>query len=183
MRQKIRFTLAVVATALLAACATAPVPKYADKTLPVPADYKTWARFLPDVDRPDVKQIRAIYINPTGYGAVAGQPFPMGTLSVMEIYAARENADGSLAKTADGKLVRGNLLKVFVMGKNEGWGTDLATPDLRNGNWIYAAWLPDLKTSAPDDTTTCRACHLPLAAKDFVPRYDEFFANRAARAK
>lgn len=178
---KIALLAATTTAMLLGACTSTSVPSYADKTLPVPADYAKWPRFLPDVDRPDVKQVRAIFINPTGYAAVAGKPFPMGTVSVMEIYAARENADGSLAKGADGKLVRGKLLKVFVMGKNEGWGADLAEPALRNGNWIYAAWMPDLKTPAPDDTITCRACHLPLAAKDFVPRYDEFFAARAAK--
>jgi len=30
----------------------------------------------------------------------------------------------------------------------------------------------------PDDTNTCRACHLPLTGKDFVHRYDEHFATR-----
>jgi hypothetical protein len=181
MNRNARTALLAWAVLLLAACATPPAPKYSDRTLPVPSGYKDWPRYLPDVDRPDVKQVRAIYINPVGYGAVAGQPFPNGTVSVMEIYAARENADGTLANDAQGKLVRGSLIKVFVMGKGEGWGTDLAVPELRNGNWVYAAYLPDLRTAAPDDTNTCRACHLPLAAKDFVPRYDEFFAQRAAK--
>jgi hemoglobin len=181
MKVDARTALMACAVVLLTACAALPAPIYSDKTLPVPEGYKAWPRYLPDVDRPDVKQVRAIYINSVGYAAVAGQPFPQGTVSVMELYAARENADGTLATDATGRLVRGNLIKVFVMGKGEGWGADLTVPELRNGNWVYAAYLPDLKSAAPDDTNSCRACHLPLAAKDFVPRYDEFFAKRGAK--
>jgi hemoglobin len=94
----------------------------------------------------------------------------------MENYAARVRADGTLETGSDGKLVKGDLLRVFVMGKNTGWGADVSEP-LRNGNWVYAAWLPSGQ-KAPDDTNSCRACHLPLAGKDFVHRYDEHFASR-----
>ena len=41
-------------------------------------------------------------------------------VSVMELYKAKENADGTLSKGADGKLEKGALLKVFVMGKGAG---------------------------------------------------------------
>ena len=40
----------------------------------------------------------------------------------MELYKAEENTDGTLSKGADGKLEKGALLKVFVMGKGRGWG-------------------------------------------------------------
>jgi hemoglobin len=39
--------------------------------------------------------------------------------------------------------------------------------------------MADAKTKAPDDLATCRACHLPLADKDYVFRYDEYFQKRA----
>ena len=66
------------------------------------------------------------------------------------------------------------------MGKNAGWGQGVAEP-LRNGNWVYASYLANGQ-KGPDDLATCRACHLPLASKDFVHRYDEHFAQKSSAA-
>ena len=54
-------------------------------------------------------------------------------------------------------------------------------PDnLKTGNWVYSAYGPDGKPLA-EDFTKCRACHAPLAQKDFVHRYDEYFEKRTMR--
>ena len=45
----------------------------------------------------------------------------------MELYKAQLEG-GAPVTGADGKLVKGNLAKVFVMGKGNGWGQDV--PDL-----------------------------------------------------
>ena len=175
----------VVSTALitaLTACTNVPKPevqKFKDGELSVPADYKSWPRFLSDIQRPDTKQVRDIYINPIGNKTRMGDPFPNGTISVMEIYKAREAADGTPLKGPDGKFVKGELVKIGVMGKGAGWG-ESAPPELRNGDWIYSMYMADAKTKAPDDTATCRACHLPLKDKDYVFRYDEYFQKRAS---
>jgi hemoglobin len=95
----------------------------------------------------------------------------------MEIFNARALPDGSLVKASDGRLVKDDLAKVFVMGKAEGAGAS-AKPELRTGDWVYSAFLPDLTTASPDAIDGCRSCHLPLADKDFVHRYDEYFAGR-----
>ena len=172
--------VAAIAGLVLTAC-MAPAPKPVavlnDGELPVPADYLGWSKFLAAVQRPDAKQVREIYVNPVGAKAVAGQPFPDGTVFVMENYAARANPDGTLAQGADGKLVKGDLLRIFVMGKNPGWGDKVAPPELKNGTWIYAPYDSAGKAVA-DPIINCRACHLPLAGKDFVHRYDEYFASR-----
>jgi len=160
-----------------AATSTASSPPPGDGALTVPADYRRWPVFLTGIDRPDVKQVRDIYVNPTGSTAVAGQPFPAGTVFVMELHKAAEGADGNLTRDAAGKLVKGDLIKTFVMGKGEGWGATVTPPELRNGDWLYAAWLPD-GTAAPDPVAGCRGCHLPQAGKDFVHRADEYFAGR-----
>jgi Cytochrome P460 len=167
----------------LASCAQSPMvestAKLKDGELAVPADYKNWPKFLSEVQRPDNKQIREIYINSTGAKAVKGGAFPNGTVSVMELYKAQEGPDGTPVKSADGKMVKGPLLKVFVMGKAAGWG-ESAPAGLKNGDWIYSGFLADGKTVAPDPIATCRACHLPLGeAKDFVHRYDEYFEKRS----
>jgi hemoglobin len=173
----------IAAIFLVAGCAQtpppAPVAKLKDGELAVPADYKTWPKFLSAVQRPDVKQIREIYVNPIGAKSVKGGQFPNGSISVMELYKAQEAADGTPIKGADGAMVKGALLKVFVMGKDAGWGAS-APAGLGNGDWIYAAYLADAKTAAPDPIVACRACHLPLGeSKDWVHRYDEYFAKRS----
>jgi len=145
----------------------------------VPADYKSWPKMLTSVQRPDAKQVRDLYIAPASSKVKAGDAFPYGTVMVMENYAAKAKPDGTLETGPDGKLVRGELVRVFIMEKAKGAGQDVPQ-ELRNGEWVYAAYLPDGK-KAEDNLTLCRACHLPVTdKKDFVQRYDEYFATRGA---
>lgn len=164
----------------LVACAPMPLPapvaQLKDGELAVPAGYQSWSKFLSAVQRPDAKQVREIYMNDVAATGTAAKGFPNGSVFVMENYAAAANPDGTLKQGVDGKLVKGELLRVFTMGKNPGWGQS-APEDQKNGDWIYAAYLGN-GGKAPELTATCRACHLPLSAKDFVHRYDEFFAQK-----
>ena len=174
MTRALTSTCLALLAALTAGCAMAPgTPK--DGELAVPADYRSWPKFLSAVQRPDAKQVREIYMNPAATAATASTGFGPGTVFVMENYAALETTDGKLATDAEGKLVKAELLRVFVMGKGAGWGQEVPE-SLRNGNWVYASYLADARSKGPEDLTTCRACHLPLANKDFVPRYDEHFS-------
>jgi hypothetical protein len=164
---------------LLAACGVmqSSAPKYEDGDVPLPKNYRDWPKFLSAVQRPDAKQVREIYVNTSGSKAQPGQPFPNGTMFVMENYAAELHGDGNPAHGTDGKLVKANLVRVFVMSKNEGNGTKVA-PELKNGDWVYTSYdAAGNKTG--DQLNTCRACHLPLAGKDYVQRYDEYFATRS----
>jgi hemoglobin len=172
---------AVLLGAFLSSCAQTPTPapvaKLKDGELAFAADYKSWPVFLKDVQRLDAKQVRDIYINTIGAKAVAGKAFANGTVTVMELYKAKENADGTPSKGADGKMEKGALLKVFMMGKGEGWG-ESAPAGMKNGDWIYSAYFAD-GNPAPDPIVACRACHFPLGeVKDFVHRYDEYFQAR-----
>lgn len=149
-----------------------------DGEVAFPSDYKSWPKFLMAVQRPDAKQVRDLYINPVGARTTAGQMFPNQTVMVMELYKAKMDGE-ALANGPDGKLLKGELAKIFVMAKGEGWGQEV--PDnLKNGNWVYSAFGPDGKPLA-EDFTKCRACHAPLAQKDFVHRYDEYFETRMKR--
>jgi hemoglobin len=148
-----------------------------DGDLALPMDYRSWPKFLSFVQKPDVKQVRELYINPTGAKARQGDHFPNGTVMVMEIYKAKADGDQAV-KDLDGRLIKTDLAKVFVMGKNEGWGQE--QPDnLKNGSWLYAAYGPDGR-KLMEDFGKCRACHQPLAQKDFVHKYDEYFQQRSA---
>ncbi|SPP65045.1 cytochrome P460 family protein [Nitrospira lenta] len=147
-----------------------------DGSLPLPADYKSWPKFLTDIPKGEAKQVRDIYINPTGARASAGQNFPNGTVMVMEIYKAKMDGD-KLMTGMDGKPAKGDLAKVFVMGKEQGWG-DKLPENLKNGDWAYAAYDATNKPLM-EDFTKCRACHTPVAQKDFIHRYDEYFQTRS----
>lgn len=156
--------------------AAAPAPK--DGELAMPANYTAWPAFMLDIQKPPVKQIRDIYINPVGAQAKAGGAFPDGTQFVMEIYSVKLNADGTPLMDAAGKMTKDKLSKVFLMAKGEGWGAS-APAELKNGDWIYTAFEGN-GTRGSADQSSCRACHLPLADKDFVFHYDAYFQKRAA---
>lgn len=96
--------------------AKASTPKPKDEELSLPGEYKSWPKFLSEVQRPDVKQVRELYINPADANTSRGQAFPSGTVMVMELYKAQLEGETPVTG-ADGKLV-----KVFVMGKGDGWG-------------------------------------------------------------
>jgi hemoglobin len=186
------FRTSLLATALvlgLSACASMyDTPAVAEKApvkaalkdgeIPLPAGYASWPVFLKDIQRPDIKQVRDIYVNTTGTTAKAGQPFPNGTQFVMELHSVKLDAEGKPALDADGKLVKDKLSKVFVMEKGEGWGAS-APEGLKTGDWVYASYDAAGKNQGAE-TQACRACHVPHAAKDWVPRYDEYFQKRAA---
>lgn len=177
IRSNVISVLALAGAAFVAGCASPPATKpLNDGDLAIPAGYSSWSKFLGAVQRPDAKQVREIYVNSTGAGATAAKGFGDGTVFVMENYAAAANPDGTLKTGADGKLVKGDLLRVFVMGKGEGWGQGVPEA-LRNGNWVYSTYLANGQ-KGPEDIATCRACHLPLKDKDFVHRYDEHFAAK-----
>lgn len=171
--------LALAAAALAAGCGTMmdkPVAAVKDGELKAPADYKSWPKFLSAIQRPDAKQVREIYMNTAAKSGSAAAGFPNGSVFIMENYAAKVGSDGQLEKGADGKLVKGDLLRVFVMGKNKGWGEDVPA-EQRNGNWVYASYLGN-GDKGPENLGTCRACHAPLTQKDFIHRYDEYFSSQ-----
>ena len=168
---------AAASSVLLLACTTAPSkPALNDGDVPLPSDYKSWPKYLTSVQRPEAKQVRDIYINSTGTGSKAGESFPNGTVLVMENFAAQVDAAGNPLNGADGKLVRGNLVRVFVMAKGAGYGASVPK-ELKTGDWVYAAYDASGKKTA-DSMTACRSCHIPLASSDFVFRVDEYYATR-----
>lgn len=128
----------------------------------------------PHLARPDLKQIRDIYINPQGLKS--SRPFAFGTTLVMELHSVKTDPAGNPVPDANGRLQRQGLSKVFVMGKGPGWGRD-APADKRTGEWVYAAYEAGGK-SLGTDMTACRGCHVPLMDTDFVARVPEFEAAR-----
>lgn len=180
---RLRLLTPWIAALALAACAAPialPPDRLVDGEIAAPPDYRSWTKFLSEVQRPDAKQVREIYMNRAATQSRRGEPYRPGSVFVMENYAAKVDAEGNPVVGPDGKLIKGELLRVFVMGKNTGWGQEV--PELlRNGQWIYASYLANGQ-KGPEDLNTCRGCHASLRDKpvDFIFRHDEHFAKKAA---
>lgn len=149
-----------------------PAPK--DGELSFPSGYTSYPTFLTAVQKP--KHVRDLYVNSVGAKTQKGEKFPNGSVLVMAIFNAETDAAGNVAKGPDGKNVKADLAKVYVMEKGAGWGKN-APMGLENGDWIFTAFTPD---GQPMDANyaKCRGCHLPLNEEDFVHRYNEYFDTR-----
>ena len=184
---RLAVSLTTLALALgLSACSSmdgskssaAPAPR--DGELAMPANYTAWPVFMAGIQKKEAKQIRDIYVNRVGAQAKPGGPFPNGTEFVMEIHSVKLNADGTPALDANGNMSKDKRSRVFLMAKGAGWGAS-APAELKNGDWIYTAFEGN-GTRGAADQSSCRACHLPLADKDFVFHYDAYFKQRTAAA-
>jgi Cytochrome P460 len=85
----------------------------------------------------------------------------------MEVYKAQVDGKGDLLRDADGRLIKGELTRIFVMEKRTGWGAEY-DDELRNGGWEYAHFTPDGQPSPQVDTNLCFQCHKPMSSQDFV---------------
>lgn len=132
-----------------------------------PSGYKSELLYT-TVDRPDNKQVRDIYTSLEAIKAAkTGRPLPSGTVITMEVYGAKVDEKGEPLKDVKGRFIKGNIVGIFVMEKQTGWGTEYPD-DLRNGEWEYARFTPDGKPQRPLDTKPCFQCHKPLSNQDFV---------------
>jgi plastocyanin len=166
MNQRMRTAVLATATTLVASFSASVIA--GPEKITFPKDYDKWERYA-SVDRYDNKQYRELYAKPEVVKAVrAGKPIPDGTVLALAIYAAEVDDKGSPVKDEKGRFRKAKLTGVTVMEKREGWGTEYA-PELRNGNWEYASFLPD---GAPNpqaaNTQPCFACHKPHEKQDFV---------------
>jgi len=145
-----------------------------DGELSFPSGYDSYPTFLKEVQKP--KHVRDLYVNPIGATTQKGESFPNGSVLVMAIFNAETDAEGNAVKGPDGRNIKADLAKIYVMEKGAGWGKN-APMGLGNGDWIFTAFTPDGKPMEAN-YATCRGCHLPLNDKDFVHRYDEYFDKR-----
>lgn len=141
----------------------------------LPQGYRDSFRLFYLFDRPGNKQARVVYANDKAASRRSGEPYPYGSILVIEHYAARVDEHGNIRKDASGRYVRGDLINVFVMRKEPGFGVDYQ--HLRSGEWEYAAYSPDgTHFLPPERTFACAACHQAAGqGKDWVFRGDIFF--------
>jgi len=151
----------------LTADKSAQLPALAKTNVTFPENYKSTFTMYQTVNRSDINQVRYLWANPVALQAAReGKPMPPGAVLVLEQHAAKLDADRKPVTGSDGFYVADRFVAFAVMGSGAGWGD--AFPELlRNGDWNYAAFSPDMKPRAINQAE-CLACHKPLDKTSFV---------------
>lgn len=134
-----------------------------------PESYRTeFVRYI-TIDRPDRKIVRWFYVNPEALDAAQpGEDLPDGTVLIMEDHQARLDAREEPVVDAQGRFISTDeVTNVFVMEKQPGWGAEYP-PEMRNGEWEYAWFLPDGARKADATFDGCFSCHMNRAGRDFT---------------
>ena len=167
-----------------------PAPQIAALTAPganddrvgLPENYRERLGTFYVFDRSDNRQVRHVFGNQPALAARDAQPFPFGSVLVMETWRAKLGPDNQPALDANGRYEKEELAGIFVMRKEPGFGTKYG-PD-RTGEWEYVACRPDGTgfATAPDRSQACAQCHLAASdnRKDWVVRAALFFASPRA---
>jgi plastocyanin len=158
-----------------------PVPKPApvEDRVGFPEAYETSYRVLFVLDRPDNRQVRVVYGNEQAASAKPGEPFPYGSILVMETWRAKQEPEGVVLRDENGRFQKDQLTGIFVQRKEPGFGEAYLTE--RSGEWEYVAFRPDRTYSQPpQNTNACARCHQDAGAtRDWVFRMDLYFQNRS----
>ena len=147
---------------------SAQLPALAKTNVAYPENYKSTFTMYQTVNRSDINQVRYLWANPVAVQAAReGRPMPPGAVLVLEQHAARLDADRKPVTGSDGFYVSDRFLAFAVMGTGAGWG-DAIPEMLRNGDWNYAVFGPDMKPRAGVNQAECLACHKPFDKTSFV---------------
>jgi hypothetical protein len=180
---------AIVLALLIAGATPAPAQAPAPYTpgpqnIAMPADWA--ARFLnfSSLDNEQRKIVRRFYVNPEALAAATpGAPLPSGTMIVMADHRARLDAQGNPLRDLRGRFMYEPApFLLSVQEKRDGWGEGYPA-DIRNGNWEYARFNPDLSRQAGMDTAAsmrpCFTCHLGARPQqDFAFDFWDYVQNR-----
>jgi cytochrome c553 len=126
-----------------------------------PTDYKTRYTRYATVNYPERPQVRHLYANDVALAAAReGKPIPDGAFIVMEVYTPKLDDQKKPVQGADGNLVPDKIAFVAAMARQAGWGGDIPEM-LRNADWNYAVFNPDLSVRGAANQAECLACHKP----------------------
>jgi hemoglobin len=152
-------------------------PDANDDRVGFPEGYETAFNTFYVFDRPENKQVRVVYANDAAASARPGEPFPYGSILVMETYRAVQDEQGNVVLDEDGRFQQDDLRGIFMMRKEPGFGTRYQ--EQRTGEWEYVAFRPDhTYQTEPKDAVRCAACHVGAGlSRDWVYRANLFFAG------
>jgi len=144
------------------------LPQLMKTQVTFPEGYRSTFRMYQTVNRADINQVRYLWANSVAWEAVrSGKPLPHGSVLLLEQHAARLDADKKPVLGADGFFVAERLVNYALMSSGADWGREFPEM-LRNGDWNYAVFAPDMKMRSGVNQADCLACHKPLDRADYV---------------
>lgn len=153
-----------------------PGPAPAEDQVGFPEGYEDGYKLMFVVDRRDNRTVRVVCGNEIAARTPEGEPFPYGSVLIMEIWQARADGDGRPVLDENGRLIRSALSSIFVMRKEQGFGE--AYQRQRTGEWEYVSYRPDGSYETPPElSNSCAACHVEQSSEeaDWVFRSELFF--------
>jgi len=144
------------------------LPQLLKTQVTFPEGYRSTFRMYQTVNRADINQVRYLYANPVAWQAASeGRPLPPGSVLLLEQWAARLDAERKPVVGAGGFYAPDRLVAYAVMSSGEGWGAGFPEM-LRNGDWNYALFNPDMKPRPGVSQADCLACHKPLDQANYL---------------
>ena len=142
-----------------------------------PKGYQDGYTLFYPFDRPDNRSARVVYANAAAASVVSGEPFPFGSVLVMDVFRTQRDEADNVLLDDSGRYVRDDLFGLSAMRKEPGYGGKYGV--LRNGEWEYMAYRPDgSPLFPPDRTTSCAACPVEAGqGKDWVIATHRYFAG------
>jgi cytochrome c553 len=153
-----------------------PLPQLAKTEVTFPEGYRSTFRMYQTVNRADINQVRYLYANPVALQAAReGRPLPAGSVLLLEQWAAKQGADGKPVTGGDGFYQPDRFVAFAVMANGSGWGQGFPEM-LRNGDWNYAVFGPDMKRRTAANQADCLGCHKPLDKANYLFSNDALVA-------
>jgi cytochrome c553 len=144
------------------------LPNLVKTQVTFPEGYRSAFRMYQTVNRADINQVRYLYANSVAWQAAReGKPLPAGSVLLLEQWAAKLDAERKPVMGAGGFYEPDRLVAYAVMASGAGWGDAFPTM-LRNGDWNYAVFNPDMKLRAGVNQADCLACHKPLEKVSYM---------------
>ncbi len=144
------------------------LPNLTKSNMSFPADYPQAYTKYHTINFPATKQVRYYLANPAAVAAAKeGREVGNGAYLMVEVHAAKLDADKKPIVGADGYYVADKLMFYTAMARESDWGQDI--PDmLRNAEWNYSAYTVAKQARAGVNQAECLACHKPLDQSSYM---------------
>ncbi len=144
------------------------LPNLAKTNVTFPANHKEGFTRYHMFNDAESGQLKVYFANNAAIAAAkAGKPLPNGAMILVEIYAAKLDANKKPATGTDGFYVPDRLLSYATMARDAGWGNDIPEM-LRNDEWNYALFSADRKLRGDINQAECLACHKPESQSSYL---------------
>lgn len=144
-----------------------------DGGLSYPIHYRTEFTHYATIQRKD-GTIRDLYVNSVGLSAIENnQPFPSGTVLVIESYSAQQNKSGEYRVDENGWYIKGDQFPmIHIREKRTRWASDDFISDTRNGSWNVGSFNTQTGQRFDESLDACFHCH-STARTDFTYSVNE----------